>query len=239
MAGLFFMSEGDSTRAIDLLKETYGMVDKNPVVKSDFYNTERKLDGYKIHKHFVWVVFENGLGPVKQEFRVDLPLFLVTKQIKYTGIALPKLKLRNQAYPYLMIKTSANHCCRTRQLASMDRVIETEFKDEYPLILTRAIISALVKTSGQYLAKKKFGELGGWAAACYQGATTCADLRIWSALPKEFQVAKIVTPTNGQIIIAPPSGPDIKVQVPMHGNSLVYIKTPSRNVKMVIDVIKL
>ena len=36
LAGLFFMSEGDYSKAATLLKETYGMVEENPVVAADF-----------------------------------------------------------------------------------------------------------------------------------------------------------------------------------------------------------
>lgn len=237
MASLFFMSQRDYKKSIDLLKETYGMVDKNPIVADDFASMEKRLSGKKINDDFVWIVFENGIGPEKEEFRIDLPLFIFSNNVKYTGIALPKLKFRNQAYPFLTVKNDEKDLCKTCELASMDRVVQTEFKNEYNMILTRAIMCTLTKTCAQYMANRKFGQLGGWAAACYQAATTAADLRIWTALPKDFQIAKVTTPDNGQLTLSTPSGKDINVQVPQNSSSLIYLKIPTQGAKVAFDVI--
>jgi len=214
IAGLFFLSEDDYTKAATLLKETYGMVEKNPVVADDFATVEEILDGKRAEGHYTWIIFENGLGPEKEEFRVDLPIFFVTDRVKYAGIALPRLKLRSQAFPCLVVRNSGKETARTRALASMDRVIQTEFKTRYPLIITRAVVSMLMKTYAQYLAQKHFGNIGGLLAAVYQLATTAADIRMWTALPKEFQIAKIVTPAGGSVTIATPGDKAYNVSVP-------------------------
>jgi hypothetical protein len=239
VAGLFFMSEGDYSKAATLLKEAYGMVEKNPVVSADFASTEKKLDGQKDSKNYTWIIFENGLGPVKEEFRVDLPILLFTDKVKYTGIALPKLNLREQAYAHLILKNSGNTVGQTSTLASMDRVVQTEFQKRYPTIVTRAVVSTLIKTYGQYLAQKEYGNLGGFAAALYQAATTSADIRMWTALPKEFQLAKVKTPKEGILYIETPAGDTISVEVPKSSNSLVYVKIPTYGANAVYDVIKM
>ena len=46
-------------------------------------------------------------------------------------------------------------------IASMDRVVQTEFKKRYPMILSRAIASTLIKTYAQYYAQQELGDLGG------------------------------------------------------------------------------
>ena len=239
MAGLFFLSEGDYAKAATLLKETYGMVEENPVVADDFATVEKILDRKRAEGYYTWIIFENGLGPEKEEFRVDLPIFFVTDRVKYAGIALPKLKFRSQAFPYLVVRNAGKETAKTRALASMDRVIQTEFKMRYPLIVTRAVISMLMKTYTQYLAQKHFGNIGGLLAAVYQLATTAADIRMWTALPKEFQVAKIVTPEGGSVTIATPDGKAYNVSVPKKKNSLIYVKIPSRGARVVIDVMEL
>lgn len=239
MAGLFFMSEGDYSKATTLLKEAYGMVEKNSTVANDFAHVEGMTGGQNSKTKHTWVIFENGLGPEKKEFRIDLPILLFTDKVKYTGIALPKLKFRNQAYSHLTINNSGNKVGQTSILASMDRVVQTEFKKRYPATVTRAVTSTLIKTFGQYLAQKQFGDLGGFAAALYQGATTAADIRIWTALPKEFQIAKVKTPNSGTIILETPTGSKINVTVPKKNNSLVYVKIPTNGAKIVYDVIKM
>jgi hypothetical protein len=237
LAGLFFMSEGDYSKAVTLLKETYGMVEENPAVAADFVSVEKILEGQKTNNHFTWIIFENGLGPEKEELRVDLPILLFTDKVKYTGIALPKLKFRDQAYSHLVIKNSGHSVGQTSTLASMDRVVQTEFKKTYTATVTRAVVSTLIKTYGQYLAQKKFGDLGGFTSALYQRATTAADIRIWTALPKEFQVAKIATPKDGMLSIESPFGDKINVPVPKDKSSLVYVKIPAKGAKVVFDVI--
>lgn len=239
MAGLFFMSEGDYSKAATLLKETYGMVEENPIVAADFASVEKILDGQKTNNHFTWIIFENGLGPEKEEFRLDLPILLFTNKVKYTGIALPKLKFRDQAYSHLVIKNKGHNVGQTNTLASMDRVVQTEFKKKYPATVTKAVVSTLIKTYGQYRAQKEYGDLGGFAAAFYQIATTSADIRIWTALPKEFQVAKITTPKDGIVSLETPVGDKINVPVPKDNDSLIYVKIPAKGTRIVFDVIKL
>lgn len=239
MAGLFFMSEGDYSKAATLLKEAYGMVENNSCVENDFASVENLLDGQKNNTKHTWIIFENGLCPEKRELRVDLPLFLYTDKVQYTGIALPILEMRQQAYSHLILKNSGSEIGQTTTLASMDRVIQTEFKKQYPAIVTRAIVSTLIKTYAQYSAQKEYGDVGGFATTFYQLATTAADIRIWTALPKEFQIAKIDTPSDGILSIETPTGEEINVTIPNDNDSLIYIKIPTNGAKMVYDVIKM
>jgi len=240
VSGLFFMSDGDYSKATTLLKEAYGMVEENPIVAADFASVENiTTKEQKEETKYIWVIFENGLGPEKEEFRVDLPILLLTEKVKYTGIALPKLKLRTQAYSNLAIIDNGNKIGETTILASMDRVIQTEFKKRYTSIVTRAVTSTLIKTFGQYLAQKKFGDLGGFGAAIYQGATTSADIRIWTALPKEFQIAKVINSNRGEIILETPNGIKVNISIPKNENSIIYVKIPSNGAKIVYDVIKM
>ena len=238
MAGLFFLFEGDYQKASILLKETCGMVGENPVVADDFLTVEKILDGKKVQGHSTWIIFENGLGPEKQEFRIDLPIFLVSNKVKYAGIALPQLTFRSGAFPHLVVKTGGNATVKTMALASMDRIIQTEFKKRYPLILTRAVISMLMKTYGQYVAQKHLGNIGGLLAAVYQLATTAADIRMWTALPKDFQVARIVTPKGGGVTIETADGEAYPVSVSEKKDSLIYVKIPRKGSSAVIDVME-
>lgn len=237
MASLFFMSEKEYSKAATLLKETYGMVGDNETVQDDFLTIEKKLDGQKNNIPHTWIIFENGLGPEKEEFRIDLPILLFTDKVKYSGIALPKLKFRDQAYQDLTIVSNGQSLCKTSLLASMDRVVQTEFKKKYTATVTRAVVSTLVKTYGQYLAQKQFGDIGGFAAAIFQGLTTSADIRIWTALPKEFQIAKIQTPDNGKLVLETPTGDKINITVSPDKNTLVFVKIPKTGAKVVHDII--
>lgn len=239
IAGIFFNLVGDYSKATQLLKEAYGMVSDNDYIARDFALTEEILDGKNELKNMVWVIFENGMGPVKEELRIDIPLFVETKKVKYVGIALPKLTFREEAFPYLDIEAEGKSY-KTLQAANMDRVIQTEFEKDFKGILTRAIISATSKAVAQYALSKQ-GDSGANAVsflvAAYSFATTAADVRIWTTLPKDFQAARLNIPENRLIKINPPGGQSFQIEIPPCNNALVYVKIPFRQAKPVYDII--
>lgn len=238
IAGIFFNLIGDHSKAAPLLKEAYGMVTDNKYLAQDIAITEQVLDGQKELTDTVWVIFENGMGPVKDEFRIDIPLFAKTEKVKYVGIALPKLEFREQAYPSLSI-SAAGQNYKTEQIADMDRVIQTEFNKDFKGILTRTIISTTSKAAAQYALDKKgdsSAKLASFLVAAYQFATTAADVRIWTTLPKDFQVARFPIPADRQITINPSGGQSFQIEIPPCKNSLVYVKIPFRQAKPVYDI---
>ncbi len=239
LAGLFFLHDGSYNKAADLLKEAYGMMPKQAVIKDDFIHAQKLANGAHITRKHTWVIFENGMGPMKQEFRVDLPIFLFTRNLSYTGIALPKLTMQALAYPYVNVILSPGKAYQTKTFASMDRVIQTEFKKQYPWIVSRALLSAIVKTTAQYYAQQGLGTWGGIAAGLIQLATTAADLRIWSALPKEFQIAKVTTPKDGKLKIETPNQQSIIIELDPQKNHLLYLKIPMANAPIAYDLLTL
>ncbi|MHC4999366.1 MAG: COG3014 family protein [Planctomycetota bacterium] len=197
MAGLFFLIEGDYSKSIDLLKESAATV---------------------------WVIFENGLGPVKEEFRIDLPLFIFTDNVRYVGIALPKLMFRQAALPYLELKTDST-TSKTQLVADMDRVVQTEFEKDFKGILTRAIISTTAKAAAQYALENNSNS--SWAAvamAVYNFVSTAADVRIWTALPKDIQAARLVIPENGDLTLYGPTLTPIQVKIGNCNYAIVYVR---------------
>jgi uncharacterized protein len=235
LAGVFFTVIGDSSKARDLLKESAGMLPNNPYVKSDF----EAADSGKGIEPTIWVFFENGVGPTKEEFRLDLPIFLFSSDIYYAGIALPKLVQRYPACERLTIKSSGNYY-PTEIVGDMDRVIQTEFSKEYPWILTRALISAGAKAAAQYAVTRQnesSNQLAAAFLALYNFATTAADVRIWSALPKDFQAAKMPMPTDGKLTIQTPQGWSRAVEIASCKYAIVYIKMISVSTEPAIEVI--
>ncbi len=107
IAGIYFLTQGDPGKATNLLKECYGMIkDKEPadrIVKEDFkeaFNLKSSLKA-KGSKHYTWIVLLNGRIGQRKEKRIDVPLFIFTKKVMYTGLALPDIKdgvLRSHTY---------------------------------------------------------------------------------------------------------------------------------------------
>jgi hypothetical protein len=215
------------------------MVPGNEYIARDLAVTEQVLDGKAELKDTVWVVFENGLGPVKEEFRIDIPLFIASDEVKYFGIALPMLVFREQAYSYLSVKAGGENY-NTQTVANMDRVVQTEFSKDFKGILTRAIISATAKVVAQYALRDKeesSQRIVSLLAAVYSFATTAADVRIWTTLPKNFQVARLPIPPDRKIMIEPLGGESLPVEIPACTNALVYVRIPQKQSRQVLDLI--
>jgi len=239
IAGVFFNLVGDPSKAVTFLKECHGMVNANTYIAEDLATTEKILDGQAELKDTVWLIFENGMGPVKAESRIDLPLFVATDKVKYVGIALPMLEFREQAYSHLSVK-AGDQTYATQLVADMDRVVQTEFDKDFKGILTRAIISATAKAVAQYALHKQGDSstaLASVLVAAYSYATTAADVRIWTSLPKDFQVARFPMPPGRLVIIEPAGGGSFQVEIPPCNNALIYVRIPFKQARNVCDVI--
>jgi hypothetical protein len=239
LAGVFFNLVGDHSKAVDLLKESYGMVGDNNYIAEDLSVTENILDGKEQLKDTIWLIFENGLGPVKTEFRMDIPLFVATDKVKYVGIALPQLEFRDGAYPYLVAEVDGNDY-NTRVVSDMDRVIQTEFSKDFKGILTRAIISATAKAVAQYAIQKQDSSKTSLASvfmAAYSLATTAADVRIWTTLPKDFQVARFPKPADGRLKITLPGSEPLEIEIPNCNNAMVYVRITTNQAVPVYEVL--
>jgi hypothetical protein len=122
----------------------------------------------------------------------------------------------------------------------MDRVIQTEFKKDFQGILTRAIISATAKAVAQYAVhdnKDSSAQLVSVLVAAYSFAATAADVRIWTTLPKNFQVARFAIPEDRKIVVTPSGHESFEVKIPICKNVLVYIRIPYRQANPVVDII--
>ncbi len=236
LAGVFFAATNDYPKSSDLLKESAGMLPGNQTVLQDFAAVEEALNQNTTLNPTVWVFFENGLGPVKDEVRIDLPLFIATDKVRYFGIALPQLVFRPAATSSLDIRSNGQSYT-TEMLADMDRVIQTEFRKDFDGILLRAIIAATAKAAAQYALEENNASTAAILVALYNFATTAADVRIWSALPKNFQIARIPRPEDGQLVISSGTRPEATVQLPRCTHAIVYVKMVSSNATQTVDLI--
>ncbi len=245
MAALYFYNVKDYRKASDLFKETYGMIkgldDGAKYVKKDWILAlKAKRSGAFRKKHFVWVIFLNGEGPFKDELKIDIPLFLLTDDLDYTGIALPTLKFRDKAYKSLKI-SNLKKSVETKKVASMDRVVKTEFKKRFPSVVTRAIFRTVTQTVLQKQIKDKtksmgtFGLIARIAGSVYQFSMNRADTRIWNTLPKEFQTARIKTGKSAVIYAGEKKIADIKTNP--RKNYMIFVRIPTKKSEPVISYV--
>jgi hypothetical protein len=252
--GLYFLSQseqrGDIERAIESLDRVYGMTD-NPVVAADLELANALASGAVSRSALpnqVWVIYENGIGPTLSESRFDIPLFLVTQgragQPTLAGIALPKVERGRAAHQMLAVHAvgdgGAQPLAQSQTLAEMQRVLNTEFQHNFDGILGRAITSTVVDLLIQSEATSRAGLLGALASTVLTQQTNKADLRIWRALPDQWQVARFDRPVSGRITLsADDSGPLANLTLPDWPYTLIYVKQPTRFAAPAVKVIDL
>jgi len=77
-------------------------------------------------------------------------------------------------------------------------------------------------------------------ASLLQYATTSADLRTWSLLPKNFQAAVVDAPSDNQLVIESQGfAQPITVDVEAGKNSIVYVKAVNNSMVPSVEVITL
>ena len=179
----------------------------------------------------VWVVYENGLGPVLEESRFDIPLLLFhgnQQAPAYFGIALPKYAERSAVPGSIGVAVDSGDVVKTERIADMGTVIRTEMKERFPGVLARAVASAVIKAVMQNEASEQFGLVGQLGAAAITMATTQADLRGWQAMPDHWQAARLDRPDSGSLTLLDNQGGVLgTVDIPERPFTLVYVKRPT------------
>lgn len=236
--GLYFLASGqggsDIERASTSLSRVADMVPGNTAVKADAQLAADLASGRLSRAGvppMVWVLYENGLGPVLEEIRFDIPLFIShgdRASVIFTSIALPRYRERTAVAGSLTAQSGSDESTTTQNIAQMGKVISTEMQARFPSVLTRAISGAVVKGMIQHQATESLGVAGQLGSIIYTLATTQADLRGWQALPDHWEVARLERPANGEVILGDTARGTLgMVDVPDQPFTLIYVKRPT------------
>ncbi len=199
--------------------------------------------------NFVIVLYEDGNGPSVDEFRLDLPMYLVSDKVLYSGIALPEFREGQSAGGQLLVGDSST---ATVTLTDMNRIAGLEFEKSYDGVVTKAVASTLIKTAAQYAANKEIdkqvkkdkldplmGALLQIGTAVTQAAITKADTRAWRNLPNTIQIAIVERPASGNLPLFTAERELFgSAEVKEEGNFLVLVKSASPQAKPVFYVSK-
>ena len=231
---------------------------KNPAAKALALATDDANGKLKksTKKKTVFVVFENGLGPEKEEFTIPLwiPIKLPNKvsnaletEIVNSTIVLPKLVARNEAFPYLSLCNDGAELAKTVSVCNMDAVVASEYRERFQWILLRNLIQCAVKDVLQVVIVKALEDpkhpeanifISGAVSALF-GKTKHADTRIWTSLPKNFQVAVVERPDSGYLQLVAPGAPEpiATVKIPEGAPAIVFVHTPAASVPATVSVV--
>ncbi|WP_245749954.1 COG3014 family protein [Marinobacter zhejiangensis] len=236
--GLFFLAAStggaDTSKALTSLQRVAGMVPGNEVLSEDVALAEALASGQTSRQHLppqVWVVYENGLGPVLEEIRFEVPLLISRhgeSQIIVAVVALPRYRDRSAVPGHLRVTGENQDQVATEPLVSMGQVIQTEMQARFPGVLIRAVSAAVVKGMIQSQVAESMGALGQFGAILYTVSTTQADLRGWQALPDHWQIARVERPADGNLILTDSHQGELgTLALPPSPFTLVYVKRPT------------
>jgi hypothetical protein len=195
-------------------------------------------DGRTATNPLVVVIYEDGFGPFVSEFRIDLPLFLVSDKVLYSGIALPKFNRGRLGMGSILVSEAK---VPTALMVDMNRIKGLEFQKAYEGVVAKAVASTLVKTAAQYAANAAIdervrqgkmsegaGALAKILTATTQAALTNADTRYWRNLPNSIQMAVVPWPSSGILPIFSSTGQVIaNISMPQRGNHVVLARNAS------------
>jgi uncharacterized protein len=233
MDGLFFSICGENgsdwERGRKSIERVSQLVSDNPYLADEVAQANAAAEG-KAPGAVTYVIFETGTGPARDQVRIDIPTFVATSRLSYVGAAFPKLTF-NDDYLSSLNVTASGQTFTTATLAEMDSVVANDFKNEWPSVVTKTLVSAATKAVALGVMQKQLsdqsqiaGLLGGLALGGLSAGTTIADTRTWLTLPKQFQYARFPTPADRQITLT--AGGQTKILTLDPGTvNVVYVKS--------------
>lgn len=241
---------GDFEKGIAYFKRAYGMQPSTAAQRA-VEILENRVGGKatSADRDFVMIVFEDGMGPQMVEERKEL--IIPYRYPICAGVALPMLRHRPAAQTSLSVFDGAVRVGNTETICELDRVVAAEFKEEFKWISTSAVMGACIRIGVQIVAMEVLrkqldnqvskGKLtpfardlslvaAGATLNAASAATTHADTRIWSTLPRDYQAVIVPKPASGKLTIKDATGVQAvaEVEIPKtSGSSFVYVKIPT------------
>lgn len=179
------------------------------------------------------ILYEDGVGPGLKEFRIDLPLFIFTGKVTYTGIALPQFQPGQPAFGSLKVGAGKAQQ-ETATLTDVNELAGLEFDAAYKGIVAKAVISTIIKTAAQAVVNNQIdrqkpdplvGALLKLGMGAAQYALTKADVRAWANLPNTIQMMVVDRPKSGVLTLAGSLGqPIADIPLQQDVDTLVLVK---------------
>ena len=229
LAGVFRWVNGDN--GLDDLKLAVAVKPGDALIARDF----AECGGGGKPSNQVWIWAEDGLCPIREEWEVHLPLFLIPYAsyfVKHAGMALPVLRERAYGATTWNVVAGGGAAPMT-EVENVDHLVRTEYDVYMRGALAREITRVIVKVGLQVALGATAAnvrddntrlalELVQIGVATWSATTTAADLRSWTALPKRVMAVRLDRPADGVVQVMA-GGQSIPVTVPP-GNSLVFIR---------------
>ena len=212
--GNLYRDQPDTAR-IDF-QRLYEAMPNNPLLKRYYVTVlgmaERPIPGnlrdvkpfdFPLDRDCVYVIFANGKSAAFKQIAVYFPIMTAWPMCEFYSAPFEKMQVQADGRKHSTII-----------LADMDGIIAQEFHERLPGIITRIVLSTLIKEGAYYagltaIAKSKMdpiAKLIAWLSvaiggAGYRVAMNTADTRSWEILPKEFQLTQFPMPKKREITL--------------------------------------
>lgn len=239
--GLYFLHAGmdvsDIERARKSLSRVQEVVGSNKFVQADLQLAENPGAAASATP-CTYVIFETGRAVSRNQIRLNLP-FIVQGRVVMVTVAFPRLEFHNDQAHELNVKAGDAEE-KTLTIASLDSIVALDFKNEWPIILTKTMISASMKAASNYeIAKNDAYGVMGLFKGIVDAMINIADTRTWTTLPKEFQVARIPTPSDRKLTLSTSGGTPVDVTLVDGVINVVYAKSITASSPLLVNQFKL
>lgn len=251
LAGLFLILANPDTSDLDTglqyLQRVKTMVPDNGYIQQDIQLAEQLRRGEKKTPRYAWVIYESGVRAASTKTTLQIPFYLGAG-FKFAKINLPKLKPQVAPPGGLTVQTSTG-VSASSQLVDIDRMVMGDFKERFPLELTKAIIWMTVNLAAQEVAQRAIGNekgeqilLGALAGFLIAQVSNPVDTRCWDTLPKEVYVARVEVPTDNRIALKTREGaalvPSLQVD-PQARYTLIHVRYTQHGAAPAISVTRI
>ncbi|MEA4863277.1 MAG: hypothetical protein AB7F40_07885 [Victivallaceae bacterium] len=219
ISGMMYWRDNQADNALIEFKRLYDAMPQDPLARKLYVTALRrnraevppalanvKPYDFPVASDVVYVVFANGRCADYKQITVHMVL-----PTGYSGFAYPTCEYYPAPFPQLEV-TAGGRSAKTEILADMDAVASNEYNARKTAMVTRIVISFLVKEATTAAAAIVAHETGNdWAAvgaiaaaSVYKFAFNTADTRCWELLPKQYQLAILPMPADRKMTFTLP-----------------------------------
>ncbi len=235
ISGIFFLHLGediaDIQNAQDMFRLATSMIGGNSKSFDYCYNNAESASNGKAITNTTYIIYETGSAPLRQQFKINIPLFIADSKLPHVSLNFPYLQYRNSYTQDL--KVSANNTNYSLEtISNFDDIIKTEFYDTLPSTITKTLLSATAKATTQYFLAQASGDfdiLVNIAGGIYQSYMNNADLRTWTTLPKLVRIVAFPTPADEKVTIESKI-----IRVNKNSSNIIFAKRMSANGNLIL-----
>lgn len=143
----------------------------------------------------IFLFLQAGMGPRKEEVRLILPV----PEAGLVTVALPRYgRVPSRFHKAALYDLEGRLLGETAVLTDLEALAIRNLEDRMPILVLKQVLRAAAKGLVAATAADQGGPAAALVANVFNLLSEQADLRCWTTLPRDFQVARIPVPTGRQ-----------------------------------------